>query len=411
MRRRWRWFLAGLALAVMLALGVGLGWPREGDGPARPPVPAAQAEDPAADPPGAAAPPPQEEASPAPPAPTRPSFKRPEHVRGIYATGWVAGSPKRLEELLALIRETELNTLVVDIKDNTGRLTYDSRLPEVVAAKAGSRRVHDLEGLLGRLAEEGVYPIARIVVFEDPVLAPAQPERAVRTKDGGVWRTRKGQAWLDPYNRANWDYVLAIAEEVAGKGFPEIQFDYVRFPSDGNAKNMVFPAADGTSPADTIAAFLAYATERLHGRGVEVSADVFGLTSTAQDDMGIGQVIEKVAAEVDYISPMVYPSHYGPGNYGLADPDAHPYETVYKSLSDAVYRTEGLRAQVRPWLQDFSLGHKYGPREVRAQIQAAYDAGLTDWLLWNPASRFTPGALEKEGDRPATAGEGAEPEA
>ncbi|MDI3481114.1 MAG: hypothetical protein PWQ97_769 [Tepidanaerobacteraceae bacterium] len=322
----------------------------------------------------------------------------PVQVKGIYLTGWKAGIPSEFQKLVKLVDETELNAVVIDIKDNTGRLTYKSSIPMVKNIGANSNRIGDIDGMLNTLKAHGIYAIGRIVVFEDPVLSKARPDLAVKNKNGQNWLTRKGQGWVDPYNTAVWDYVVSIAEEAAKKGFNEIQFDYVRFPSDGNLNNVVYPAYNGNSRVATISAFLSYARKRLQPYGVYVSADIFGLVTTAEDDMKIGQHLEEVAKTVDYICPMVYPSHYAPGSYGLKNPNAAPYDTVYRSLSDAVDRlkkVDGFKARIRPWLQDFTLGPPpYGESQVKAQIKASYDAGVSEWLLWNPANTYTSAALD-----------------
>jgi hypothetical protein len=322
----------------------------------------------------------------------------PVNVRGIYLTGWKAGQEKEFEKLLELADNTEINAMVIDVKDNTGRMTYRSTLPMVEEIGANSERIQDIDALIKTLKQHDIYAIARVVVFEDPILAKNRPEWSIKTKSGNLWTTGKGLGWVDPYNRDVWDYILDVAEEAARKGFNEIQFDYVRFPSDGNLKNIVYPSDDGKSRVETISGFLAYANKRLKPFGVYTSADVFGLVTTAVDDMLIGQTLEELARHVDYISPMVYPSHYYSGSYGLAHPNAAPYETVHRGLSDAVERLEkmeGFKAEIRPWLQDFSMGlPSYGDREVRAQINATYDVGLSQWILWNPANNYTVKALE-----------------
>lgn len=213
-------------------------------------------------------------------------------------------------------------------------------------------------------------------------------------------------SWLNPYNSESWDYIVDIAEEAASKGFNEIQFDYVRFPTDGNTKIIDYGASAGKPKAEAIAEFLAYGRDRLSKKGVVVSADVFGLVTTAADDMHIGQHLESIARSVDVICPMVYPSHYGKGSYGVAEPDFEPYKIVNRSMSVAKGRVDAIKdvsrkAVLRPWLQDFTASYlpkyqHYGAAEVRAQIKATYDAGAEEWLLWNAGNKFTAGALNKE---------------
>lgn len=321
----------------------------------------------------------------------------PVEVRGIYLTAHTAGKPELFLPLLRLVEETELNAMVIDAKNDSGNVTYRSEVPAVVEAEAWKDSIPDIDALLRTLREKNIYPIARIVTFKDPVWGEKRPDLAVQHKNGGVWRDRTRAAWLNPYKKENWDYVISIAREAARKGFREIQFDYVRFPSDGNMEAVIYPDQDGRTKAQVIADFLAYARKELKPYGVFVSADIFGLVTSVRDDMGIGQNLEALAPMVDYLSPMVYPSHYSSWNYGLPDPDAAPYETVFKAMTDARKRLEGkYPVIIRPWLQDFSLRNKYGAREVAAQIKAARDAGMKEWLLWNPSNRYSEGALQRE---------------
>lgn len=319
----------------------------------------------------------------------------PVEVRGIYVPAGAAGQKPWFENLVQLVETTELNAMVIDVKNDSGVATYNTGLRQLEAIGAEYRLIGDLPGMVAELNRRGIYTIARLVVFKDSVLATARPELAVRTMAGGVWRDRKGIAWANPYLREVWDYNLAVAEEAAAMGFREIQFDYVRFPSDGNTHDAVYAGAEGRTPAEAIGAFLDYARRRLAAKGVFVSADVFGQVPSIQDDMGIGQHWESLVGNVDYLSPMAYPSHYAPRVYGLPDPDGAPYATVLGTLKDALARTREGEAMIRPWLQSFSLRHRYGPEEVRAQIRAVYDAGLKEWLLWNPGAVYMPGSLNK----------------
>lgn len=322
----------------------------------------------------------------------------PVEVKAIYLTGYSAGNDTRFKQLLNLVNSTELNAMVIDIKDEHG-ITHNSKVPIAREIGATSGRIKDPVKILKTLKENNIYPIARIVVFKDAVLAKKKPELAVKHKNGGIWKDRKGIPWADPYNKEVWEYNIALAEEAARLGFKEVQFDYIRFPSDGDIKSAVYESYNGQSRSEVITEFLKYAKKRLEPRGVYVSADVFGLVTSSTDDMYIGQFLEDIAGVVDYICPMVYPSHYALGSYGIPNPDASPYETVYTSLSHAVNRLnrmEGEKAIIRPWLQDFTLGYKYGPDEVKAQIRAVYDAGLKEWILWNPSNYYTVGALKRE---------------
>jgi len=328
----------------------------------------------------------------------------PKAVKGVYLTAWNAGNPDKLQEIVDLIDRTELNAVVVDVKTDAGLVAFP--MDDAAAQSAGAVHPYlpDLKRFVADLRSRGIYTIARIVAFKDPVVAPYNPDWAVLDTSGAVWRDYNGVAWLNPYSREAQDYIIRVARAAAMSGFDEVQFDYVRFPTDGDTSTIVYPGKDDRLPEQVIADFLARARTELARYGVPVSADVFGLVTSVSDDMGIGQQLEKIAGAVEIISPMLYPSHYEAGNLGLPDPNAMPYETVYQALVDARDRIEraGLQASawVRPWLQDFSWGYTYGPAEVRAEIQATCDAGYTSWLLWNAANVYTEGALGPDGDLP-----------
>ena len=344
-----------------------------------------------------------------PPAPidlpdddSRPRFQRPDSLKGVYINAWGTGSIRKMERFFELARRTEINAFVLDMKDATGYVSYASGVPAIRESGAlGEIRVRDLPGLLRRLESEGVYPIARIVIVKDPVLVEARPDLAVQDTAGGPWIDSKEIRWLNLYNEGVWEYHTDLAMELAQLGFPEIQWDYVRFP-DAPASDMeraVFPGDSLGPRRDAVRAFLGYARERLDslGLGVRMTADVFGVTTTFRRDVGIGQVWESFIDQVDAALPMVYPSHYWDGSYGYREPNAFPYEVVKEALDDALRRTDTVEGagDVIPWLQDFTLGPpRYGPAEVRAQIQATYDAGLKDWILWNPSSNYSEEALE-----------------
>ena len=327
-------------------------------------------------------------------------FPRPEHVRGLYVNSWSAGSRRRLAELTDLAGRTEVNTFVIDIKDASGYVSHPTEVPMAREIGAtGDVRIPSPSRLLGRLEEAGIYPVARIVIVKDPVLAAARPDLAVQDTAGGVWADNAGKVWLNPYNREVWDYHVDLAREVATMGFPEIQWDYVRFP-DATAPALArarFPGREGRSRAAVIREFLAYSREEISEVGARVTADVFGVTTSAAGDVGIGQVWESFIDVVDAALPMVYPSHYWKGSFGYEEPNSYPYEIVRNALERAVERSAGLdrAGATRPWLQDFTLGSpRYEAPEVRAQIQATYDAGNEEWVLWNPGSRYTEAALE-----------------
>lgn len=307
-------------------------------------------------------------------------------VKGIYITGWVAGLERRMEEFIQLARETEINTFVIDVKDDTGTLSYISSEPMVKEVKSSLRKIKDIKGLLEHLKKENIYVIGKIATFKDPLLAKARPERALELQKAD--KTWADTEWISAFNKENWDYNIAIAKEALELGFDEIQFDYVRFPALGNGPTQVMPN-DELTKEEAINSFLGYAKDKLAGFNAPISADIYGVV-TSIEDVGIGQRLETLSNEVDIISPMIYPSHYSKGVFKLPVPEEAPYETIYFSMQDAIERlTRDHPVQLRPWLQDFSLKHSYGVDEVRGQIQALYDLGIEEWLLWNPRSRYT----------------------
>ncbi len=315
-------------------------------------------------------------------------------IKGVHVSIWVAADSKLFANLVSLVERTELNSLEIDTKDESGRVGYDSSVE--LANQLGldmTKGGIDLGKVMDKCWYKDIYTIARIVCFKDPVLAKKRPDLAVQDKRGKPWGN--GQ-WLDPYSKEVWNYILDLAKEAAANGFDEIQFDYVRFPSDGDTTTCVFPHNDGRAKEEVITDFCRFLAENLKPLGVVLSIDLFGLTASGQGSMGIGQDVTAIASSVDYLSPMVYPSHYHLGEYNIRVPEANPYETVYKSLVDFKKKIEGTGCKLRPWLQDFSLKINYGPKEVKAQIQACYDLGIEEWLLWDPNCTFTEGALSPQ---------------
>jgi hypothetical protein len=339
-------------------------------------------------------------APPAPPQPP-PRVAKPAAVKALYLNAWAAGSQRKLARLIDMADNTEVNSFVIDVKEG-GEISYQSQVKLAIQAGATRDYIRNPRRLLDSLRAHNIYPIARIVVFKDPVLAEARPELAVKNKDGTVWMDNKGKAWVDTYNRAVWDYNIALAREAIELGFSEVQWDYIRFtdaPMSYRAR-AVYPAAAGRRMEDAVREFMLYARQQLAELKVPVTADVFGLTTSTQGDMGIGQEWEKMVDAVDVILPMVYPSHYIRGNYGLSNPNAYPYRVIYRSMQDAIARSKTVpnAGTIRPWLQAFTLGPpRYTPAHVRAQIQAVYDVGLTEWVLWSPGSNYELAALAPEG--------------
>ena len=312
----------------------------------------------------------------------------PAEVRGVHVTMSLASLPGRLEQYVTL---AGLNTVELDVKDESGRLAFWTAAPPLARATGAADRYYDPRAAAELAHRHGVYLIGRVVAFEDPVVAERRPAYAIRTTDGGVWHTSAGLAWANPYSRAYWAYLVGVASAAARAGFDEIQFDYVRFPTDGDLSTAVFPGKRAEPMATTVARFLRYASTRLHRLGVRVSADVFGLSATR--DLGIGQRPRQISKYLDAIYPMVYPSHYNAGEYDLPDPSADPGRTVADSLRDFRAQLRGRTAKLIPWLQDFSLGRTYGPLDVRAQITAARLAHTRGFMLWNADGIYTPAAL------------------
>jgi hypothetical protein len=348
----------------------------------------------------AAQPPPH--IQPAPPATTAAPRSAPEHVRGIYVTAYAAGSPRRMAQLLALADTTEINTFVVDVKDESGVL-YGSRNPAVQPFQVRWKRpFHTLRAVADTLHAHEIWAVARIVVFKDPVLSRARPDWSIRTPWGALWRDKAGNTWVSPWDERVWNLNLAVAEEAARAGFDEVQFDYVRFPEAYHSlPPQVHPRApQGGRKADAIAAFLSRAAERLQPLGVAVGADLFGLSMNDPGDVEIGQQWETLSVRVDHLYPMVYPSHYFPTHLpGIHHPNRTPYETVATAVGMGVLRNERLRraggapARTIPWLQAFDAPwvdrhFPYGPEQARAQMDAVYGVGLEDWVFWNAASRY-----------------------
>ena len=308
----------------------------------------------------------------------------PAEMRGVHVTAALASDARKIDEYLAI---PGLNTLQVDVKDENGEVGF--LMPNGTLARqiGATKPYYRARRLAARVHAKGVYLIGRLVTFEDPILSQARPDMAIRRRDGSVWTNDVGLGWSNPYDKRVWDYNLEIAKAAVRAGFDEIQFDYVRFPSDGDVENAVYRGKVNEDMGWTIARFVQYASKQLKPLGVRVSVDVFGLAAT--HDLGIGQVPKRLARFVDAIYPMVYPSHYNPGEYNLPDPSGTPGTTVAASLQDFRRAMRGSKALLIPWLEDFSLGRTRTPDEVRAQIQAARDYRARGFLLWNPSGVYT----------------------
>lgn len=322
-------------------------------------------------------------------------IKTPESVKALYMSSWVAGNEKLRTNLINIIDTTELNSVVIDIKDYTGRVSFTVSDPELQKFGSSEKRIPDIKEFIGRLHDKGIYVIGRISSFQDSYLVKTHPEYAVKTKAGAVWKDYKGVSWLDASAKPVWDYLVRIGEESYAVGFDELNFDYIRFPSDGNMLDIAYPFSQGKSKSTALKEFFAYIDSTFRPKGIPISADLFGMTTSNTDDLGIGQILEDALAHFDYVAPMVYPSHYPTNFNGWKKPAEKPYEIIKYAMERGVERASTTPLKLRPWLQDFSIGGtNYTPEMVRTQIQATYDVGLTSWMLWNASNVYTVQALE-----------------
>lgn len=321
-------------------------------------------------------------------------------VKGVYLNIYTIGSSKKMERLIKLANTTEINAFVIDVKDDNGVLSFEMEAPKKFGIPVSKNYpIKNIEDFMKKMKENNIYTIARIVSFKDPTYAKANPDKVIISRDTGKPYTNSdGIIWVSAHDRNLWDYNLSVAEEAAKAGFNEIQFDYVRFPASNGGKldaKLNYRNTKNESKPETIQKYLKYAKERLNPLSVYTSADVYGQVGTFSDDMGLGQHWEAVTQVVDYISPMMYPSHYGNGAYGIAVPDAQPYKTIYHSLKDSINRNENVNspAVIRPWIQAFTAkwvkGYiSYNEKEIREQIKAMNDLGVTEYLLWSPSNNY-----------------------
>lgn len=361
--------------------------------------------------------------TPEPPKPLVTHIATPTPVKAVYMSSWVAASPTPRKRVMDLIETTEVNAVVLDIKDATGRISFLTEDLTVKATGSPENRIRDIREFINDLHAKNIYVIGRISTFQDPYLTKVKPEWAVtKLSDGGVWKDRKGLSFLDPANKDVWNYTLALANASYEVGFDEINFDYIRYPSDGNVKDINYKLktdANGVTAtrADNIESFITFVTDGIRAKHPEAktSADLFGLTTTERTDMGIGQILEKALPHFDYIGPMIYPSHYAKGEYGIANPATNPYDVIMKALAGAKAKIDAVQAdpnipqdikdrtrysKIRPWLQDFSInGVTYTADMVKVQMKATYDSGLDSWMMWDPSNKYTTAAYQL--DRPA----------
>lgn len=361
----------------------------------------------------------------------------PSEVRALYVTNWVAATPSLMSKVVKVVEETNVNALVIDIKDYSGYVGFNTDNQQIIDYGAREIRIRNLNRLIKELHDKDIYLIGRVTIFQDPRLALARPDLAVKNAAGEVWKDRKGLSWMDPAAREVWDYNIALAREITERGFDEVNFDYIRFPSDGSGlSGLQFPFWDQKGERhEVIRDFFAYLREELSG--VKISADIFGQTTVTAggDDQGIGQLLEDAYDYFDYVAPMVYPSHFINGFIGIDNPGAEPYRVIKYSMASAIDKLEEyelekktaalppmvstatttatstlaeaptatlslqekkeIREKIRPWLQDFDLGAVYTVEMVKTQMQAVQDAGLPDsWMIWNPANRYREAIFE-----------------
>lgn len=352
----------------------------------------------------------------------------PNPLKAVYFSSWAAGNKKFRQELFALATSTEINAVVIDIKDYTGHISFPVNDPALVAEGAAQDRIPDIQDFIKELHQKGIYVIGRISSFQDSFLVNKHPEWAVKTTAGGIWGDYKGVKWLDAGAQPVWDYLVAIGKEAYSDGFDELNFDYIRYPSDGNMQDVAYSWSDGRTREQVMRSFFSYLQSEFQPMNVPISADLFGLTTSASGDLGIGQNILDALPYFDFVAPMVYPSHFAHGFIGYEKPAEHPYEVIKYSMEHAIAKAEATtttsaalgmepiasttpqlyaresfdKNKLRPWLQAFDLGAIYTPAMVRAQMQAAYDTGLTSWMLWDAGSVYNQAALMPKGDTELT---------
>lgn len=349
-------------------------------------------------------------------------IKTPEPLKAIYMSACYAGSKELRAGLVKLIDETELNAIIIDIKDYSGKISFlpNDDWKDYLSTICNAL---DMKEFVESLHAKDIYVIGRVTALQDPYFANLHKEIAVKTSSDKtkLWQDRKGINYLDPEAPLAREHLVKLAKDSYDAGFDEINFDYIRFPSDGNMKDIYFPFSEGKSKPEVMEGFFKYLHDELSPKGIVTSADLFGMTTTNYDDLNIGQVLERALPYFDYIAPMVYPSHYPPNFNGWKDPNKYPYELIKFVMDSAVERTiatstkaqtfDGIKIasttpqlytkesfdklKMRPWIQDFDYGGSYDIAEVKAQIKATYDTGLTSWMLWAPSNKYTAGALGK----------------
>jgi len=328
----------------------------------------------------------------------------PEAGKGIYMTSCVAGTPSIRKKIVQLVEDTELNAIIIDIKDYSGNISFEMDDPILQGAVGGGCYVRDMREFINELHKKGIYVIGRITVFQDPYYAKRHPDQAVQKEsDKSTWSDYKGLNFIDVGSVEFWSYIVTLSKDSYHAGFDELNYDYIRYPSDGNMKDIYFPISEervvskpGKGKVEVLEGFFSYLRDELNDEGVYMSADIFGMTMTNYDDLFIGQILENIEPYFDFVAPMVYPSHYPKGFYGYQNVNSVPYEIVKISMdrgSERMIAASSSPLKLRPWLQDNDYPVHYTPEMVRAQIQATYDAGLTSWMLWDASNTYTREAL------------------
>lgn len=325
-------------------------------------------------------------------------IKTPQAVKAVYMTACYAGSKELREGIVSLIDTTELNSVVIDIKDYSGMISFLPENPAWTEYLSTRCRAGDMKAFIKHLHDKGIYVIGRITTFQDPFYAKKNPAVAVKLASDKslLWKDRKGINYIDPGAHQAWEHIAQLSEESYAIGFDEINYDYIRFPSDGNMKDIYFPYSEGKPKVEVMRSFFEFLHNRFASTSIVTSADLFGMVTTNKDDLGIGQNLEYALANFDYVAPMVYPSHFPPTWSGIKNPAQSPYQVIKISMSRAAERAVAASTtplKLRPWLQDFNLGAVYTADMVRTQIQATYDSGLTSWLMWDPSNTYTTGAF------------------
>jgi len=327
-------------------------------------------------------------------------IETPEHVKAFYMSSWILGTKNMRDAMVKIVEETELNAIVIDVKDNSGVISWQGRIKE-----------DDLKNFINSLHEKNIYVIGRVAAFQDPLYADANKDQAVQNPDGSIWKTAKGEKWVDSGSRKMWDYLLDIGHEAYDRGFDEINYDYIRFSTDGVNQKLVYPisGADGvTGREKVITEFYKYISEDMKKRNIKISGDVFGIITTTDTDIKtLGQNLDAALTYFDYVAPMVYPSHYAAGTFGYKNPAENPGGVITASMQGAIKiatdlaSTTGVSvdtytAKLRPWYQDFDMGATYTRDMVRAQIDAGNALDIKSFMLWDPKNKYTPSALNRE---------------